>query len=142
MFEAEEAFIDSIDQLMDRVETICKFIAYYIRHNCSQDFDVIHKETNYEYFDKISNSKYIRITYEEAIKVLQSSQKFPNLIYGQDLNSEQENVLVQSFDNIPVFVTHFPSEIKPFYMKRENQKVFPLINCRFLSFLSFEGLVF
>lgn len=123
MFEAEEAFIDSLDQLMDRVETICKFIAYYVRHNCSQDFDVIAKETNYEHFDNILSARYVRITYEEAIKVLRKCQKFSDLSYGQDLNAEMEKLLVQSLDNIPVFVTHFPSEVKPFYMKKDNEKV-------------------
>lgn len=60
MFEAEEAFIDSLDQIMDRVESICKFVSYYIRHNCEQDLSRVLKDTDYKYLDKISNSKYIR----------------------------------------------------------------------------------
>ncbi len=60
MFEAEEAFIDSLDDLMNRVETICKFIGYYVRHNCEHDFNYVVNDTKYKYFDKILNSKYIR----------------------------------------------------------------------------------
>ena len=63
------------------------------------------------------------MTYEEAIKVLQKSLKFPKLEFGHNLNAEQEKALVQYTDNIPVFVTHFPSDIKPFYMKQINGQV-------------------
>lgn len=71
----------------------------------------------------VLNESKPRMTYEEALRVLQNSQKFPKLEFGQDLNAEQERVLVEYMDNIPVFVTHFPSDVKPFYMKRFNEKV-------------------
>ncbi|CAG2100088.1 unnamed protein product [Medioppia subpectinata] len=120
MFESEEAFVESVDEVMDRVETICKFIAYYISNNCREDLKLIHKETNYKYFDKIANKRYVRMTYNEAIQELRKTKKYADLKSGQNLNAEQERLLVDSMDNCPVFVTHFPANVRPFYMKQSN----------------------
>jgi asparaginyl-tRNA synthetase len=60
MFEVEESFVESLDDIMDRVETVCKFIAYYLSQNSSDDLNIVLKKTNYKYFDNIANSKYIR----------------------------------------------------------------------------------
>ena len=38
--------------------------------------------------------------------------------FGQDLNKEQEKLLVSHFENVPVFVTHYPKSMKPFYMRQ------------------------
>jgi aspartyl/asparaginyl-tRNA synthetase len=60
MFEAEEAFVESLDSLMDRVESICKFVTYYAAQHCKDDFKVIFDKTKSRDLDKIANSKYIR----------------------------------------------------------------------------------
>lgn len=60
MFEVEEAFVESLDHLMNRVESVCKFLAYYSKNNCTDDLDVIMTKMNHKYFDKILNSKYFR----------------------------------------------------------------------------------
>jgi aspartyl/asparaginyl-tRNA synthetase len=60
MFEVEESFVESLDDIMDRVETVCKFISYYLSQNSSDDLNIVLKKTNYKYFDNIANSKYIR----------------------------------------------------------------------------------
>jgi len=63
------------------------------------------------------------MTYSEAIEIVLKSGKFPNLIIGQNLNAEQERIIVEYTNNVPVFVTHFPSNIKPFYAKQVNGQV-------------------
>lgn len=60
MLEVEEAYLESLDELMDRVESFCKFIAYYLSTHCKDDLNVILNETKYEFFDKILNCKYKR----------------------------------------------------------------------------------
>merc|ERR1711939_856314 len=60
------------------------------------------------------------VTYTDAVKLLEKSGKkfeFP-VAWGLDLQKEHEKYLVEfEFDNRPVFVTHYPKDIKPFYMK-------------------------
>jgi len=44
--------------------------------------------------------------------------------YGDDFGSDEESILTQMFE-VPIFVTHYPKEIKAFYMKwdPDNNKV-------------------
>lgn len=34
------------------------------------------------------------------------------------MNKEQEKLLVDYFEHVPVFVTHYPKSLKPFYMRQ------------------------
>ncbi|XP_054163238.1 probable asparagine--tRNA ligase, mitochondrial [Oppia nitens] len=123
MFEAEEAFVDTVDELMDRVETVCKFIAYYLSNQCTDDFNYLIKETNYEYFDNFLQKRYVRMTYNDAIDVLTKCPKYATTLKsGHNLSAEHERYLVDYSGNVPVFVTHFPANVKPFYMKQSDGK--------------------
>ncbi|MEW6047278.1 MAG: amino acid--tRNA ligase-related protein, partial [Bacillota bacterium] len=55
-----------------------------------------------------------RITYDRAIEILR--EKGVAIQWGSDFGGDEETVLSQAFDR-PVFVTHYPSHIKAFYMK-------------------------
>ena len=46
----------------------------------------------------------------------------PKLDYGANLNTTYETFLIDHFENTPVFITHFPSYAKPFYMKTQFDK--------------------
>ncbi|MET1160478.1 MAG: asparagine--tRNA ligase [Thermoprotei archaeon] len=65
---------------------------------------------------------YPRIKYDEAIEILQ--EKGVNIEWGADLGADEERVLTMEFEQ-PFFITHFPKEIKSFYMKLDpsNERV-------------------
>lgn len=63
------------------------------------------------------------MTYTEAVNLLAKSGKCPELKHGNDFNANAERKLMECVNYIPVFVTHFPANIKPFYMKQENNSV-------------------
>lgn len=44
------------------------------------------------------------------------------LCHGQDLKRFHEQLLTDYFEGYPIFVTNYPSELKPFYMKRDGDK--------------------
>ena len=65
------------------------------------------------------NNEFARITYTEAIEILQKSGKtfeYP-VKWGVDMQSEHERYLAEEHFKKPVFVTDYPKEIKSFYMK-------------------------
>lgn len=45
----------------------------------------------------------------------------PKLDYGANINTKCETFLTDHFKT-PVFITHFPSYVKPFYMKTQYDK--------------------
>lgn len=62
-----------------------------------------------------------KITYTEAIDILEKKEKIK---WGDDLKSRHEKFLVEYFGNKPLFITHYPKEIKFFNMRQNgNPKV-------------------
>jgi len=62
---------------------------------------------------------FARITYREAMDILAASgQTFEHpLGWGESLQSEHERYLAEVHFQKPVFVTHYPADQKPFYMR-------------------------
>ena len=56
-----------------------------------------------------------RITYDDAIKFLKE-KGFDDIEWGDDFGAPHETAIAEAYDK-PVFITHFPVEIKAFYMK-------------------------
>ncbi len=55
-----------------------------------------------------------RLSYDEAIKVLQS--KGNPAQWGDDIGGDEETILANQYDR-PVFITRYPAHIKAFYMQ-------------------------
>jgi asparaginyl-tRNA synthetase len=70
----------------------------------------------------IVNTNFERLTYTEAVDILQkSNQKFEfPTTWGSDLQSEHERFLVEKHFKKPVILTDYPKEIKAFYMKQND----------------------
>ncbi|RWS28754.1 putative asparagine--tRNA ligase-like isoform X2 [Leptotrombidium deliense] len=118
MLEVEEAFVDSIDNLMDNVERLFKSMLNHILEN-QKTVNALTKEKSL--LNKMLNMKFIRLTYEEALDILNKTEN-NHIKYGEDISAAHERALLDYFEFIPVFITHYPFEIKPFYMKREGNK--------------------
>jgi aspartyl/asparaginyl-tRNA synthetase len=73
-----------------------------------------------EVLEKTATKDFLRIKYEEAIKLLQKNS-YPNLYFGDDLKAEHEakivSLLNKKDEELPVFITHYSKEIKFFNMK-------------------------
>ncbi len=122
MMEPEMAFADLTDYL-DNAEAMLKFVIKYVLENAPEEMEffgsVVDKDLM-EKLDNVVNSDFGRITYTEAVKLLQESgQKFEYPVeWGTDLQTEHERYLAEKVYKKPVFVTDYPKEIKAFYMKQ------------------------
>jgi asparaginyl-tRNA synthetase len=115
--EIEDIFI-TLDDLMQIGEDYIKFVASYLLKECMDDISTLGKFVSkglLERIQEIEKATFVRLSYKDAIRLLQEGGK--NAQYGDDLSSEFENYLTSHF-NSPVFVTHWPSIIKSFYMKQ------------------------
>lgn len=121
MIEPEMAFYDLEDN-MNLCEAFLQFCVSYILNNCKSDLEFLQKmyePTLLERINFVINNPFKRITYTEAIQILeQSGQKFEFPVsWGADLQSEHERFLVEKHFKSPVIVTDYPRGIKAFYMR-------------------------
>lgn len=115
--EIEDVFL-SIDELMQIGEDYIKYVAAYLLANNEDDISNLGKFVSKGLMERVQEmvaATFTRVTYEDAISILQKGGK--QAVYGEDLCSEYENYLTDHFKG-PVFVWKWPSSIKSFYMKQ------------------------
>src|SRR6187401_1426931 len=141
MIEPEMAFYD----LEDNANLAEEFIQYIIRYameNNADDLEFLRQRLLDEEKQKpqnerseldliqklqfVTENKFERITYTEAIDILLQSpaykkKKFQyDVKWGIDMQSEHERYLVEKHFKKPVIVTGYPKEIKAFYMRQND----------------------
>ncbi|XP_072466826.1 asparaginyl-tRNA synthetase isoform X2 [Notamacropus eugenii] len=125
MVEAEMSFVESLQDLMQVMETLFKVTTETVLSNCPEDVELLHKFVAPGQKDKLEQmlkNKFLIISYTEAMEILKkASQNFTfTPKWGVDLQTEHEKYLVEYCGNIPVFVINYPFDLKPFYM-RDNE---------------------
>lgn len=126
MIEPEIAFADLKDD-MDLAEDLLKYVFQYILEHAEPEMDFFTRFINPEVKErliKFTKSAFWRVTYTQAIEILQKSGKkfeFP-VERGVDLQTEHERYLSEEYQKGPIFITDYPKEIKAFYMKLNDDK--------------------
>ena len=121
MVEPEVAFCD-LDGLAELAEDFLKSIFTYALENCAEDlafFNQWYDKATIATLEGIVNASFERLTYTEAVRLLQNSGEsfeFP-VQWGLDLQSEHERYLTEKKIGKPVVVTDYPKDIKAFYMR-------------------------
>ena len=139
MIEPEMAFYDLNDN-MDLAESFVKHTLEYILKECDEDLKFLEERllkeesqkpqierSDLSLIEKIKftvNNEFTRISYTEAFEILKNSnynkkKKFKFLLdeWGSDLQSEHERFLVEKHFKSPVIIYDYPSKIKAFYMR-------------------------
>ncbi len=124
MVEPEMAFCD-LAQDMDLAESFLKEVFRQVREICPDDLDFFQQridKTVLETIDQVIESDFARVSYTDAIAILESShEKFEHPVsWGIDLQSEHERFLTEQHFGGPVIVTDYPKEVKAFYMRRND----------------------
>jgi asparaginyl-tRNA synthetase len=121
MIEPEMAFADLQDD-MEVIEGMIKYIIRYVMENCTQDIDFCNEFVDKDLKKRLTmvvESDFAKITYTDAVKILmQHNDEFEYKVsWGTDLQTEHEKYLTEKHFGKPVFVTDYPKEIKAFYMR-------------------------
>ncbi len=122
MIEPEVAFFDIHDD-MDLAEDFLKYLLKYALENNKDDLQFLNDMFDKELIERLHwviGHEFKRLTYTEAIEILQKSgKKFEFKVeWGVDLQAEHERYLVENHFKKPVILTDYPKEIKAFYMKQ------------------------
>lgn len=72
----------------------------------------------YDELEKWVSEPFNCISYSEGVDMLKGTEN--QIKWGEDLKSRQEFYLVETLGNKPLFVTHFPKEIKFFNMRQND----------------------
>lgn len=127
MMEPEMAFCD-LEGNMDIAEEMIKYIIKDVLKNCPMEMEFFNKFVDkglLERLDNIVNNEFGRITYTEAVEILQKSgEKFEYPVeWGLELQTEHERYLTEKVYKKPIFVINYPKDCKAFYMRvNDDQK--------------------
>jgi asparaginyl-tRNA synthetase len=121
MIEPEMAFCD-LNGNMDLAQEFVKYLIANARQYCQEEMELFAKFVDKELLarlDFVVERPFQRITYADAVDLLKKSgEKFEFPIDdGLNLQSEHERWLTEKHFKCPVTVFNFPKEIKPFYMR-------------------------
>lgn len=141
MIEPEMAFYDLEDN-MNLAEAMLKYLIRYVMEHNKEDLEFLQQRLLTEEKQKPQNERspmtlmerlrfclendFQRITYTEAIAILQDSKAYKKkkfqypVAWGTDLQSEHERYLVEKHFGNPVIITDYPKDIKAFYMKQND----------------------
>ncbi|WP_422723716.1 asparagine--tRNA ligase [Jeotgalibacillus soli] len=111
MIEPEMAFYEFEDNLVVQEEYV-SFVVQSVLNNCKLELTRLGRDTSV-----LENIKapFPRISYDKAIEFLHE-KGFTDIKWGDDLGAPHETAIAESYDK-PVFITHYPTSLKPFYMQ-------------------------
>ena len=121
MLEPEIAYC-SLEELMEIEEQLISYIVQQVLAKNRAELELIERDIS-----KLEaiQAPFARISYDEAVERLQQKynktddeeqKDLLKIEWGEDFGSPHETALAEMFDR-PVFVYHYPSAVKAFYMQ-------------------------
>lgn len=99
-----------LDDAIKLAEKFVKSVIKDVRESCEYEFSQIGIDTKFLYD---IDTKWQIKTYDEICQLF-------DVKWGDDINSETEQKIVSHF-GVPVFITHYPKDLKPFYMLKDDR---------------------
>ncbi|CAA3004668.1 asparagine--tRNA ligase, chloroplastic mitochondrial-like [Olea europaea subsp. europaea] len=125
MIEPELSFAD-LDDDMACAAAYLQYVVEYVLENCKEDMDFFNTWIEKGIIKRLSDvaeKNFVQLTYTDAVELLLKAKKnfeFP-VQWGCDLQSEHERYITEEeFGGCPVIIRDYPKEIKPFYMRQND----------------------
>jgi asparaginyl-tRNA synthetase len=126
MVEPEVAFNDMYDN-MELAEQFVEYIVQRVLKNRADEMKTLERDLS-----KLANiiAPFPKLHYKEAAQIILKEN--PNFVVGDDFGAPDETIISSQFDK-PVFVHHYPSAIKAFYMKEDPKEPGYAMGCDLLA---------
>ena len=111
MVEPEVAYLEH-EGNMALQEDFVSYLVGRVLENRKAELEMLERDTTV--LEATANGGFPRITYDEALKILED--KGETLEWGEDFGAPHETILGDAF-NRPVFVHSWPTQTKAFYME-------------------------
>lgn len=115
MLEPEAAFM-TMDEYMVLAEEMVSAMVARVLERHRQELTVLERDLS-----KLEavRSPFPRISYDDALKLLDAAGK--PIPWGEDFGGDEETVISTAFDR-PVFVHRYPAQVKAFYMQPDPER--------------------
>jgi asparaginyl-tRNA synthetase len=142
MVEPEAAYVD----MWENMEIQEQFVSHIVQttlHKRRRELEILDRDLSR--LEKIE-PPFPRIHYDEAVERISAGTKtgalvppdnepVPSIAWGDDFGAPHETYLAEQFEK-PVFVHHYPTDVKAFYMAQEPERP---ETCRSSDLLAPEG---
>jgi len=133
MVEPEAAYVE-LDECMEIEEQLLSYVVQTTLEERRAELEIVERDVA-----KLEAIKppFPRISYDDAVQRVNElgADEGVSIEWGEDLGSPQETLLSAQYDR-PVFVHHYPTAVKAFYMAQEPNR--PEV-CRSVDLLAPEG---
>ncbi|MCM3761263.1 asparagine--tRNA ligase [Alkalihalobacillus oceani] len=116
MIEPEMAFVE-FEENLEIQEQYVAYIVKSVLAACQLELNVLGRDTSK--LEQIT-APFPRIHYDQAITFLQE-KGFDDIAWGDDFGAPHETAIAEHYDK-PVFITHYPTSLKPFYMQPDPER--------------------
>lgn len=111
MIEPEIAFTNHAESLEIQEQYVTHVVQSVLK-NCVLELKALDRDTTK--LEKVA-TPFPRISYDDAIEFLKQ-EGFDDIEWGEDFGAPHETAIANHYD-LPVFITNYPTRIKPFYMQ-------------------------
>lgn len=113
---------ETLTAVIDENERVIKGVTRAVLEECESDVALLGGRV--DYLRNVVEQPFERLTYDEALALL--NKDGGSYTFGDDLGIVEERKILTYFDGRPTFVTHYPTAIKFFNMKRmpDDQRVY------------------
>ena len=126
MLEPEVAYAD-LEDIMDLAENFIVTVVQGALTACAGELATLERDTGRL---KTVLSPFPRIHYDEAVQILKGAGE--EFDWGSDFGSGHETVISDAYDR-PVFISRFPTKIKPFYMEPDIGRPDLVLGCDMIA---------
>lgn len=122
MAEAEVAFARSLSDILQLTEGLVRSVSQHIMDTCAEEltsYAKLHNAGDTLTIEHLLQAPYTVDSYNSVCAILEKHRgqfRHPHK-QGEVLSKEHELFLVSHNNNVPMFVTDWPANNKPFYMK-------------------------
>lgn len=116
MVEPEWAF-GTLEDYMNVAEQMVSYVVRTVLRERQTELQVLERDTSF--LEKII-PPFPRISYDDAVKIIQEKGN-ANFVWGDDFGAPDETLISEQFDR-PVFVHHYPTAMKAFYMAPDPER--------------------
>ncbi|MBU2638658.1 MAG: asparagine--tRNA ligase [Nanoarchaeota archaeon] len=106
---------EGFKELQDYGEGLVKHIVKKVLETNAEELKILERDENK--LKPALEKPFPRITYTEALKVLKEKNNL-QVEWGKDLRTIEEDEIMKNYDT-PIIVTHYPKQVKAFYMKED-----------------------